>query len=138
MRLAYRLMSEPVMRASTYDLPVATLVISAVAGDPGRANELRLNGYPAWVAASDADLTWLYEHAHVRPEYSLVDLSGWVADRPLSVLIAVAALARRASLPIVLVGAQAHEVPVFGLVIASLPRGSGVREIVGAMRRAAA
>lgn len=126
------------MRAPTYDLPVATLVISAVAGDAGRANELRLNGYPAWVAASDADLTWLFEHARVRPEYSLVDLSSWVADRPLSVLVAVAALARRASLPIVLVGAQDHEVSVFGLVIASLPRGSGVKEIVSAMRRVAA
>ena len=68
MRLAYRLMSEPVMRATTYDLPVATLVISPVSGDAGRANELRLNGYPAWVAACDADLTWLYEHARVRPE----------------------------------------------------------------------
>lgn len=138
MRLAYRLKSEPVMRAPTYDLPVATLVISPVAGAAARANELRLHGFPAWVAASVADLTWLYEHARVRPEYSLVDLSSWVPDRPLELLVAAAALARYASLPIVLVGAEEHEVAVFGTVVACLPSGSGVREIVSAMRRAAA
>lgn len=126
------------MRAPIYDLPVATLVLAPVAGQAARANELRLHGHPAWVAANDADLTWLYEHAHARPEYSLVDLSSWDADRPLAALVAVAALARRASLPLVLVGAEAYEVPVFDGVVACLPRGSGVRDIVGAMRRVAA
>lgn len=126
------------MRAPTYDLPVATLVILPVAGKAGRANELRLHGHPAWVAASDADLTWLFDHAHVRPAYALVDLSTWMTDRPLARLVAAAALARRASLPLVLVGARAHEVPVFEGVVANLPSGSGVREIVGAMRRATA
>ncbi|HUQ07541.1 MAG TPA: hypothetical protein VM261_33840 [Kofleriaceae bacterium] len=128
------------MRAQRYDLPVATLVISPVAGGTarGRADELRLLGYPAWVAANDADLTWLMEQARVRPEYSLVDLSSWAADRTLGALARVAALARRASLPLVLVGAAAHEVPVFQGVVASLPGGADVRTIVGAMRKAAA
>jgi hypothetical protein len=138
MRLAYRLSSVPVTRAPTHDLPVATLVLSPVAGDAGPANELRLHGYPAWVAANEDDLTWLLEQARVRPEYSLVDLSSSVADRPLRVLVMLAALARRACLPVVLVGAEEHEVPVFHGVVASLPRGSGVGEIVGAMRKAVA
>jgi hypothetical protein len=135
-------MSEPVMRAQRYDLPVATLVISPAAGGSGpgraRADELRLLGFPAWVAANDADLTWLMEQARVRPEYSLVDLTSWAADRTMRALIAVAALARRASLPLVLVGAAEHEVPVFQGVVACLPGGADVATIVGAMRRAAA
>ncbi len=126
------------MHAERYVLPVATLVISPVAGDAGRATQLRLMGFPAWVAASDADLTWLMQHARVRPEYSLVDLSSWPADRTLGALVMVAALARRASLPLVLVGASEHEVPVFPGVVASLPGGADVKTIVGAMRKAAA
>jgi hypothetical protein len=140
MRLAYRLSSEPVMRATTYDLPVATLVLSPVPGEQGRANQLRLHGYPAWVANSDDDLTWLFEHARVRPEYSLVDLADWDADRPRVLVMAMAALARRASLPVVGGGGAAppggaaeHEVSVFHGVIASLPMGCDVRAIVSAV-----
>lgn len=130
---------EPPMReSSSYQPPVATLVIAQYAGTPVRANELRLHGYPAWVATCEADLVWLFEHAHVRPEYSLVDLSAWAPDRPLAILMTAARLARRAGLPLVLIGAASHEVPVFQGVVASLPASSDVRTIVGAMRRAAA
>ena len=57
------------MRSSSYVAPVATLVIAQSAGTPLRANELRLHGYPAWVAASEDDLRWLLEQANVRPDY---------------------------------------------------------------------
>lgn len=126
------------MRSLSYEAPVATLVIVQRAGTPLRANELRLHGYPAWVAATEDDLRWLLEHAHVRPEYTLVDLSSWSPDRSLAALVAAARLARRAGLPLVLIGADEHEVPVFQGVVASLPARSDIRAILGAMRRAAA
>jgi hypothetical protein len=126
------------MRSSTYDARVATLVIAQSVGTPLRANELRLHGYPAWVAANEEDLRWLLEQANVRPEYTLVDLASWSPDRSLAALLAAARLARRAGLPLVLIGADEHEVPVFQGVVASLPATSDIRAILGAMRRAAA
>jgi hypothetical protein len=86
-----------------------------------QADQLRAIAIPAWTAGTDFEVHWLLQRASVKASVALVDLRGAESDRSDDVE-RLAALAREAMLPVVVVGAINEEILLFHDVVARLPR----------------
>ena len=115
-------------------MAIEILLIGDVATATRRLNELRLRGFPTWLATTEAELTWLVEKATARPSHAVVDLAPESSERAW-VIGSRAAVATLAHLPTVLIGAQADEARHFEKVIASFPTEPTPEEIIAALRR---
>ncbi|MBZ0238452.1 MAG: hypothetical protein K8M05_39430 [Deltaproteobacteria bacterium] len=116
-------------------MAIEVLIIGDVATATKRLNELRLRGFPAWLATTESELTWLLDKAAAKPSHAVVDLSTGSEERAwvLSSRVAVATLAQ---LPTVLVGAQADEARHFSRVIATFAAAPDTDELLAALRAA--
>lgn len=109
-----------------------------VLGEPGaahrRADELRMNGFAAWVASDERDLRWLLDEAMVRPSVALVALGAPRDDRA-ELIGGVSSLMATARLPAVVLGEVGEELADLHGAFARLPADADVYRIVRIMAR---
>jgi hypothetical protein len=113
-------------------VPPAILLLGISPKTRTRADELRLHGHGAWVATSVSELRWLLDQAWIRPAYALVDLQR--APDGVGALEMLAPLAAMARLPSILIGARAEDAGFFGNVLASLPSGVELEDVLETLR----
>lgn len=115
-------------------MAIEILLIGDVATATRRLNELRMRGFPTWLATTEAELVWLIEKAAAHPSHAVVELAP-ESDSREAILGSRAAVAILADLPTVLIGAHPDETRYFPHLIATFPADPSCDEIIAALRR---